>query len=190
MKIQKNISNSNSFLDNFSKKSNSSFINNSNNLNLSINKNNNNFRENIKNKFEEAMHYLDSFSNEDSIFNVKNNSHISRNSIDELSNLKKNYFFNSLNQSYKYLPLNNSRDNQNFLSPKCKSKIIQIYENSQKRKKEENLNQENNNNNNNNDNNNNNNEEDVKEDVKEEKKFKRKKSKKHNENQDEKENLI
>ena len=40
MKIQKNISNSNSFLDNFSKKSNSSFINNSNNLNLSINKNN------------------------------------------------------------------------------------------------------------------------------------------------------
>ncbi len=164
MKIQKNISNSNSFLDNFSKKSNSSFINNSNNLNLSINKNNisnNNFRENIKNKFEEAMHYLDSFSNEDSIFNVKNNSHISRNSIDELSNLKKNYFFNSLNQSYKYLPLNNSRDNQNFLSPKCKSKIIQIYENSQKRKKEENLNQENNNNNNNNDNNNNNNEENL-----------------------------
>ena len=158
MKIQKNISNSNSFLDNFSKKSNSSFINNSNNLNLSPNKNNisnnNNFRENIKNKFEEAMRYLDSFSNEDSIFNAKNNLHFSRNSIDEISNLKKNYFFNSLNQSYKILPLNNSRDNQNFLSPKCKSKIIQIYENSQKRKKEEILNQENNNNNNNDNNNN------------------------------------
>ena len=117
MKIQKNISNANSFLDNFSRKSNSSFINNSNNLNLSPNKNNisnnNNFRENIKNKFEEAMRYLDSFSNEDSIFNAKNNLHFSRNSIDEISNLKKNYFFNSLNQSYKYLPLNNSRDNQN-----------------------------------------------------------------------------
>jgi hypothetical protein len=135
MKIQKNISNSNSFLDN-SKRSNSSFINNSNILDkYNFNNINNNFRENIRNKYEEALRYLDSFSCEDSNFNSKNKSHVSRNSTDALSDIKKNYFFISLTKSYKNLPLNSSQDNNIFLSPKCKSKIIQIYENSQKKKR-------------------------------------------------------